>query len=62
MKPLKLAFAGGGLNSVAGYTHFSASRMDHQFQVVTGVSAGIKTSTRTADFGGLRIIATVSKN
>ena len=36
-RPLKLAVVGGGLNSVAGYTHFSASRMDQKFQVVTGV-------------------------
>ena len=55
MKPLKLAFAGGGLNSVAGYTHFSASRMDHQFQVVTGVFSRNKDiNARTADFWGIK--------
>lgn len=54
MKPLKLAFVGGGLNSVAGHTHFSASRMDHKFQVVTGVFSRHKEiNEKTKDFWGI---------
>ena len=33
----KLGILGGGLNSVAGYTHFVASQMDKRFNVVSGV-------------------------
>lgn len=33
----KLAFIGGGINSIAGYPHFIASQMDKRFEVVTGV-------------------------
>ncbi len=55
MQPFKLAFVGGGLNSVAGYTHFSASRMDHKFQVATGVfSRNKETNQKTVDFWGLK--------
>lgn len=55
MQPLKLAFAGGGLNSVAGYTHFSASRMDHKFQVAAGVFSRKKdVNQQTVDFWGIQ--------
>ncbi|OGX27158.1 MAG: hypothetical protein A2787_09570 [Omnitrophica WOR_2 bacterium RIFCSPHIGHO2_01_FULL_48_9] len=55
MQPFKLAFVGGGLNSVAGYTHFSASRMDHKFQVATGVFSRNKdTNQKTVDFWGIK--------
>ncbi len=37
MSVYRLAFIGGGLNSVAGYPHFVASRMDARFEVVGGV-------------------------
>ena len=33
----KLAFIGGGINSIAGYPHFIASQMDKRFEVVAGV-------------------------
>lgn len=33
----KLAFIGGGINSVAGYPHFCASRLDGMFELVCGV-------------------------
>jgi len=32
----KLAFIGGGVNSIAGYPHFIASQMDKRFEVVAG--------------------------
>jgi predicted dehydrogenase len=33
----KIAFIGGGINSIAGYPHFIASQMDKRFEVVAGV-------------------------
>jgi len=36
MKPLKLGFIGGGVNSAVGRAHYAACRMDGLFEVVTG--------------------------
>ena len=33
----KLAFIGGGVNSIAGYPHFVATQMDKRFEVIAGV-------------------------
>lgn len=33
----KIAFIGGGINSIAGYPHFIASQMDKRFEVIAGV-------------------------
>lgn len=45
----KLAFIGGGINSIAGYPHFIASQMDRRFEVVAGVfSADTPTNRQTA--------------
>jgi predicted dehydrogenase len=35
-RPLKLGFLGGGRNSAVGYTHYVASRLDGEFNVVAG--------------------------
>jgi len=51
MKLFKLAFIGGGLNSVVGYTHFVASQMDGNFKVVSGVfSRNPQTNEETAKY------------
>ncbi len=34
--PLKLAFVGGGIGSAVGYTHFCASRLDSEFELMAG--------------------------
>ena len=36
MKPLKLGFIGGGINSAVGRAHYSACRMDGRFEVAAG--------------------------
>lgn len=36
MKPLRLGFVGGGLDSAVGHAHYSACRMDGLFEVVGG--------------------------
>jgi len=40
----KLAFIGGGCESIAGYPHFIASQMDRRFEVVAGVFSSNKES------------------
>ena len=42
----KLAFVGGGCESIAGYPHFIASQMDRRFEVVTGVFSSNKNSNQ----------------
>ncbi|ADR18629.1 Gfo/Idh/MocA family protein [Calditerrivibrio nitroreducens] len=37
MKKLKLAFIGGGINSIAGYPHFAATNLDGKFEILAGV-------------------------
>jgi len=45
----KLAFIGGGVNSIAGYPHFIASQMDRRFEVVAGTfSSDKKINQKTA--------------
>ncbi|MEF3191931.1 MAG: Gfo/Idh/MocA family oxidoreductase [Campylobacterales bacterium] len=36
-KQLKLGFIGGGIGSIAGYSHFVAARMDGLFEITAGV-------------------------
>jgi predicted dehydrogenase len=36
MKPLRLGFIGGGINSAVGRAHYAACRMDGKFEVVAG--------------------------
>jgi len=46
----KIAFVGGGVNSIAGYPHFIASQMDKRFEVVAGVfSSDLKNNIDTAN-------------
>jgi predicted dehydrogenase len=42
----KLAFIGGGSESIAGYPHFIASQMDRRFEVVAGVFSSNKESNK----------------
>lgn len=53
-KALKLAFIGGGIGSAIGYTHYIASQMDHQFEVVAGCfSRSEDVNKKTADLWGI---------
>ena len=48
-QPLRLGFVGGGTNSAVGYTHYVASRMDGNFEVVAGCfSRDAETNTQSA--------------
>lgn len=50
----KLGFVGGGLNSVAGYSHFVASQMDSRFKVASGVfSRDNKINRDTGEYWGV---------
>jgi len=52
--PHKIAFIGGGINSVVGAVHFSASRMDNKFALVSGCfSRNSETNKQTADKWGI---------
>lgn len=47
----KLSILGGSLDSVAGYTHFVASRMDKRFDIVSGVfSRNYQINKKTAEY------------
>lgn len=49
----KVAFIGGGINSIAGYVHFCASRLDGLFEVSAGVfSRNKEINLKSADFYG----------
>ncbi len=37
MEKFKLAVLGGGLNSIAGYPHFAAARLDNRFEIKAGL-------------------------
>ena len=55
MSKLKLGILGGGLNSVAGYTHFVASQMDGKFEVVSGMFSRNKEINRnTAKYWNIK--------
>jgi len=57
MKRFRLGILGGGLNSIAGYPHFVASRMDNRFIVKSGVfSRDSKINKRTAEYWGVERI------
>jgi|TARA_Y100000294_G_C8558997_1_gene338322 predicted dehydrogenase len=48
-KPLTLSFIGGGINSSIGNIHYIASKLDSNFQVVSGFfSRNIKDNTKSA--------------
>jgi predicted dehydrogenase len=50
MKPLRLGFIGGGINSAVGRAHYAACRMDGRFEVVAGVfSRDESVNTKTAE-------------
>lgn len=54
MKPIEVAFIGGGLNSAVGYVHFSACNIDNRFKVVAGAfSRHENTNKETADYWGI---------
>lgn len=54
IKPYKLAFIGGGINSVIGSVHFSASRMDNKFVPVSGCfSRNAEINRQTAERWGI---------
>ncbi len=54
MGRFKLAFVGGGLNSIAGYIHFVASRMDNKFEVCAGFfSRNEGINRKTAEYWGV---------
>lgn len=51
----KLGFLGGGLNSIAGYTHFVASQMDKRFEVESGVfSRNPEINNATAEYWNIK--------
>jgi len=51
VKPLKLAFIGGGINSAVGYVHFASSQLDKRFEVVAGAfSRNKKDNIATAKY------------
>lgn len=50
MKPLRLGFIGGGMNSAVGRAHYAACRMDGRFEVVAGCfSRDEETNRKTAE-------------
>ncbi len=54
MDTFKLAFVGGGINSIAGYIHFVASRMDNRFKVCSGFfSRNEEINKKTAEYWGV---------
>lgn len=54
MKPIEVAFIGGGLNSAVGYVHFSACNIDNRFKVVAGAFSRHEYTNRdTADYWGV---------
>lgn len=58
-KQYKLAFIGGGINSIAGYPHFISSQMDGLFKVVTGAfSSDEETNKLTAEKWGITSLHT----
>lgn len=51
----KLAFIGGGINSIAGYPHFVSTQMDKRFEIVTGVfSTDKKINQETAKLWNIK--------
>ncbi len=54
-KPLRLAFIGGGIGSIAGTPHYIASSMDARFKLVAGAfSLDAQTNQETAAKWGIR--------
>ena len=53
-KTYNLGFIGGSMKSVVGYTHFTASRLDNRFKVISGVfSRDSKVNAHTGDYWGV---------
>ncbi|MDW8463850.1 MAG: Gfo/Idh/MocA family oxidoreductase [Geminocystis sp.] len=58
MKVLKVVFVGGGINSIAGYPHYSASRLDGRFELIGGVfSRNEDINLKSAEFYSAKLVA-----